>query len=400
VDRALFDDDGEGYLIDPDLLNRLVREKLRGIAQQVIAEGWKWVTVEPEYDYQLSAGMRRLRPAEAVLTDEQRAKVEQLEAEYDALYEQGSIEQDFDEPSEDIAAKLQTIEAEIIALTGGERYRPEDMAQAGAFVALGCDGETRIERGFVRSEDSITASAGEDVGPEPHESRRAGDAGLSDKLLAELSAYRTSALRHALGQQPAMAFLAVVHAVAAQTFYFGEERSCLNVKLRSAPLTPHGPGIDESPAERQIVERHEAWAKRMPQESEALWGFVATLSNDERFALLAHCVSQTVDALQDGTPPDPHGAILAEAVALDMTAYWQPTAASYFVRVSKDRILEAVREGVSEDAARGIAGLKKQAMAERAEQLLTGTGWLPAALRPRPETEAAAGEPTDSGESE
>jgi len=66
-----------------------------------------------------------------------------------------------------------------------------------------------------------------------------------------------------------------------------------------------------------------------------------------------------------------------------MTEYWQPTAASYLGRVSKDLIAEAVRGGLSDqDAPRLIAGLQKQAMAERAEQLLAGKGWLPPLLRP------------------
>jgi ParB family transcriptional regulator, chromosome partitioning protein len=77
---------------------------------------------------------------------------------------------------------------------------------------------------------------------------------------------------------------------------------------------------------------------------------------------------------------------MAQATALDMSAHWQPTAASYFGRISKVQIIETVREAVSEDAARRIAGLKKQAMTEAAEKLLAGTGWLPALLRtPEPE---------------
>jgi ParB family chromosome partitioning protein len=75
-----------------------------------------------------------------------------------------------------------------------------------------------------------------------------------------------------------------------------------------------------------------------------------------------------------------HAAILARAVVLDMTAYWQPTAASYFGRVSKERIVSAVREGASDQAAQKIAGMKKQAMAEAAEAALAGKGWLPALL--------------------
>jgi ParB family chromosome partitioning protein len=64
-----------------------------------------------------------------------------------------------------------------------------------------------------------------------------------------------------------------------------------------------------------------------------------------------------------------------------MAAYWQPTAASYFGKVSKERIVQAVREGVSEDAAKRIATMKKGAMTEAAEAALADKGWLRALLR-------------------
>ncbi|MFG1481209.1 chromosome partitioning protein ParB, partial [Xanthobacter sp. V4C-4] len=72
---------------------------------------------------------------------------------------------------------------------------------------------------------------------------------------------------------------------------------------------------------------------------------------------------------------------LASAVTLDMTAHWTPTVQSYFGRVTKAHILNAVREGVGDEAAERIAGLKKAEMAQAAEQLLAGTGWLPSVLR-------------------
>jgi ParB family chromosome partitioning protein len=83
---------------------------------------------------------------------------------------------------------------------------------------------------------------------------------------------------------------------------------------------------------------------------------------------------------------------LAEAVALDMTGYWRPTVRTYLGRITKARILEAVREAVSIDAADQMANMKKQGMAEAAEQLLVGTGWLPAPLR----TARAAQAPAES----
>ena len=73
-----------------------------------------------------------------------------------------------------------------------------------------------------------------------------------------------------------------------------------------------------------------------------------------------------------------------EAVALDMTAHWRPTARTYFGRVTKPHILAAVREASSIEAAERMADMKKQDMAEAAEQLLVGTGWLPALMRTPP----------------
>lgn len=385
VARDLFDEEGGGYLTDTELLSRLVRGKLQGLAQQVLAEGWKWVTVEPEFDYQLTAGMRRLRPVTLTLTEEQQAKVDALEAEYDALFEQGSAEQEFDEPSDEIATRLKAIEAEVLALTGGERYRPEDMAIAGAFVALGCEGEARIERGFVRKEDDRNQQSSEEDagGTKSSEADNSGPVPLSEKLVAELTAHRTAALRNELARHPETALIALTHLLAAETFYgSGESVSCLQISPRSAHLSGHAPGIDETPAMRTVAERHEGWRTRLPEEPQQLWSFLAGLDPTERLALLAHCASLTANAVRTpGTMPEAE--TLAEALALDMNAYWQPSAAGYFSRVSKERILEAVREGVSEQAAREIASLKKQPMAEAAERLLAGKGWLPHALRSR-----------------
>ena len=82
---------------------------------------------------------------------------------------------------------------------------------------------------------------------------------------------------------------------------------------------------------------------------------------------------------------------LAEAVSLDMTAHWAPTVRTYLGRVTKTHILAAVREAVSIEAPDRMADMKKQDMAEAAEQLLVGTGWLPALMR----TSRAVQEPAE-----
>jgi ParB family transcriptional regulator, chromosome partitioning protein len=173
-------------------------------------------------------------------------------------------------------------------------------------------------------------------------------------------------------------------ALALDTFFPGSEGSCLEITPKSAPLSGHAPGIAESVAEQQTAEPHAAWGKRLPHRPEALWTFIHGLLDSARMGLLAHCVSLTANAIR---PPrqcvsesEAHAAILAREVGPDMTAYWQPTAACYFGRVSKERILQVVREGVSEQQAQNIAPMKKPAMAQPAEAALAGKGWLPALL--------------------
>lgn len=62
-------------------------------------------------------------------------------------------------------------------------------------------------------------------------------------------------------------------------------------------------------------------------------------------------------------------------------AGWRPTVEIYLGRVTKSRILEAVREGASDAAADLIGHLKKGEMAKEAERLLADSGWLPEPLR-------------------
>jgi len=123
----------------------------------------------------------------------------------------------------------------------------------------------------------------------------------------------------------------------------------------------------------------------MPRDVADLWGFIAGLDHASVMALFAHCASLTVNAVKQ--PWEQHkrhahetADKLAMAVALDMTAHWTPTVRAYLGRVTKAHILAAVREALGDEAAEQIADKKKLDMADAAEQLLAGTGWLPPVL--------------------
>ncbi|MHC2435329.1 ParB/RepB/Spo0J family partition protein [Bradyrhizobium sp. USDA 4451] len=379
--RDLFDEEG-GYLADAVLLNRLVREKLQSVAEGVMAEGWKWVEVDPEFDYRRTCSMASIDTVERELSAEDQQTLEALQERLETL----SREAEQDDPSEDTLNEVERLEQEIAALPE-EVFRPEDIARAGAFVSLGQDGEVRIERGYLRPEDEPKEEGegekGDQAAPQP-----TGTQGLSAALVAELTAHRTAALRNDMAQAPELALIAVTHALAARAFYRFDNLSCLGISLSQTSLSSAASGIDETPAGQAIASRHEAWASRMPNEGEALWSFVSSLSTNDLTYLLAHCASLSLDAVQRPGSFEreklAHATHLAEAMPHDMTRYWQPNVANYLGRVSKDKILEAVREGASVEAAENIAGLKKSAMAEAAEQRLAEKGWLPMPLRHTP----------------
>jgi ParB family chromosome partitioning protein len=68
------------------------------------------------------------------------------------------------------------------------------------------------------------------------------------------------------------------------------------------------------------------------------------MSQGELVKLLAVCVASTVDVVTPRATPHQPGEELAQAVGLDMAAWWQPTAEGYFKHVPKAAILEAVGE--------------------------------------------------------
>lgn len=400
--RDLFTEDRGGYFEDAALLDRLVIDKLEGIAAEVQAVGgWKWASAHIDFPH--AQGMRRTYPHPVDLSEEDAAAYGAAQEEYNRL---SSDYEGYEELPDEADRRFAELEGEIERIDAKRHaYDADEIARGGVFVLLNHDGTARIERGFIRAEDEaprpedvegatvtedgeiVGEGDGEDADPQPDDEEEAGDAGkpLSEHLIRDLTAHRTLGLRLALGEQPDMALVAVVHALAAQTFYRGEEASCLEVRLTSASLASHADGIEDTPAAKTLADRHAEWASDLPRDVADLWAFVAGLDNASVMALLAHCAALTVNAVRLPWEQKPNARATAErlasAVTLDMTEHWTPTVQTYLGRVTKAHILAAVRDGVGDDAAERIAGLKKTEMAQAAEQLLAGTGWLPSVLR-------------------
>ncbi|MDX5394000.1 MAG: ParB/Srx family N-terminal domain-containing protein, partial [Caulobacteraceae bacterium] len=260
--RDLFTEDGGGWLEDVALLDRLAAEKLDRIAAEVSeGEGWKWA--EAHLDYPHGHGFRRVYPQRVERSEADQARMAELSDELEALSAQWEATEDL---PEEVAARFAALEGELEGFGNAYAYDPEDVARGGVFVVLGHDGEARVERGLIRQEDEAPLPEPEQDGAEAEgdgategvtddaEPDEVEAAPLSERLVLDLTAYRTIGLRDAVGGDPNLALVALVHALAVRTFYPPyEQASCIDVKVTSAYLDGHAPGVSESFAGRRIA---------------------------------------------------------------------------------------------------------------------------------------------------
>ena len=422
VMRDLFAHDDGGWLQDVPLLDRLVTEKLKVEAETIAKEGWKWISVAVDFPYGHASGMRELEGKPVDLSPEEQATIDALNAEQAKLE---SDYQDADELPEEVDQRLGEIEQALMAFEDRPvLYDPTEIARAGVFISIDSEGRLSVDRGYVRPEDDVPATDADieqSADPSSTGGQEAGacirraviavagsaadadeddeDAAkpLPDRLITELTAHRTLALRDALAESPAIAFQAVLHNFVLTAFYrFASSGSCLEIGLHTPTFPAQAPGLRESASAKAVEARHESWKARLPKSEKDLWDALTALDGGAQASLFAHCASFAVNALYEPANRYNQGRVsahavrtrldqadvLARAVGLDMVqAGWRPTVDNYLGRVTKPRILEAVREARGESSAQLIDHLKKADMAKEAERLLDGSGWLPEPLR-------------------
>ena len=407
----LFQGDDGGWLQDVGLVDMMVAEKLNEASVNIGAEGWRWVEVAPDFAYGHTYGLRQLRGETVPFTPEEEATLAALQQEVDGI-ETASAEAE--ELTEEQDQRMGELETAIEALNARPVvFDAEEVVRAGAFVSIAADGSLRIERGYVRPEDELPvepeltderheegeASAGdaeaegdEPDGPaivpatEPEEDE--GLRPIPDKLLTELTAHRTLALRHALGERPDVAFLAALHALALGVFYTYRSDTCLELNLKSVQFGSQAPGLNDTPLACACDERHQSWRSALPKDSGDLWDALDAFDGDSRAALFAPtaCRSASTRCMKPGTVArrrsrTPTGSPRPSTSTWPRAGRRRRTAANFLGRVTKARILQAVAEGRGQRAADRIEHLKKVEMATEAETLLAGSGWLPEPLR-------------------
>ncbi|ERV88768.1 ParB/RepB/Spo0J family partition protein [Pseudomonas aeruginosa] len=399
IRRDLFAEGDAGvYLTGAALLESLAQDKLTGIAAAVRAEGWAWVDATPGVTHADLHAFQRAPRERREPNKREVARIEKLQAKMHELAEavDGALEADDEEKADALQEEGEAVGEQLQALEDGlQGYSPNVKAAAGAIVTIDRNGETVIHRGLMREAEAKAlrtlerlrqgfggeGEAGNDDEGEDDEQPKI--AAMSDRLAQRLSAHRTAALQIEVARHPQAALAAVVHGMVQtilQGSHYGHDLPLgvsLKVQDRLEGMAPDWP---ESPAAVALRELQQVAGEALPEDSAELFAALLAKPQDELVRLLAVCVASTVDVVTPRATVQQPGEELAQAVGLDMAAWWQPTAEGYFKHVPKAVILDAVGEYAPQHVTR-LAKLKKADIASEAERLADGTGWMPAIFK-------------------
>ena len=394
VTRDLFSEGEDGASIaDPELLNRLVSEKLQTLATETKADGWKWIEVQPQLDHQTLGKFRRLPPIPDPLPKKEAAQLNKLQQKMAKLQEQAESDESADQDA--LYDQIETVQEQIEEIESQQTatFDADTKAQCGTIVTIGPNGEPQLIAGLLSKEDAARLAKNET----PAEEEAAADESTTDQpqtaysatLVESLTTVKTASIAAELSQQPNVALAAVVHALVLSQFALDlrlyRSRGCLQIQT----TRPHLAEAADCKAVQSLSQQQTAWLKRLPKTPKALWQWCLSAPTDTLLSLLAFCSALSVNAVQAKNDNDAerihHADALAAALQIDMRNWFTPTAANFFSKVSKTRIFDALSEAGKADDARSAANLKKGPLAEFAETTLKASGWLPEPIRIAPE---------------
>lgn len=363
------------YLTDLELIEKLVSDKIYKEAKAVEAEGWAFVEVSPNYEYEFAQQYHRIWPEPVELSEKDAERLKAIESEIENLQD---IYDDADNQDE-LDKKLDALEIEQEQLEEKQEvYTKDQKANSGAYVSYR-HGEIHIIRGLAEKPDVTNENKKE---PKPKKV-------ISERLLERLTAHSTLALQDALSNSPQIAFDLMLTEMVKETFStnLGYSSSCFHLHMNE----PHFPHDDESLKDSfAAVNRQKAFEQwetiLQPNDEATIYEDISSLKKEQKMKLLAFCFAGTLDAVKhpkENMSQSKQNMInsLSDLLKLDMTKYWKPSADLYFNHIAKDNILSAVREVKGLEVADALKKLRKSDLAQAAEKRLENSDWLPKPLQ-------------------
>ncbi|EHN93981.1 ParB/RepB/Spo0J family partition protein [Escherichia coli] len=380
----LFSDDGDGY-VDRVALDAALLEKLQAVAEHLReAEGWGWCAgrMEAVGECREDAGTYRSLPQpEAVLTEAEEERLNELLTRYDAL--------------ENKCEESDLLEAEMKLIHCMSRVRawtPEIRAGSGVVVSWRY-GKVCVQRGVqLRSEDD----AADDADRTEQVQEKASVEEITLPLLTKMSSERTLAVQAALIQQPEKTVALMVWRLCSCVFdYCNTTLHPFRIQTEEyhRRLTSDAPSGKSGQAWLSLMKEKTRLEALLPENWQKDFTTFFTLDGQTLMRLMVFCTACSVDGVQtrecghtSRSPLD----TLETAIGFHMRDWWQPTKANFFGHLKKPQIIAALNEAGLSGAARDAEKMKKGDAAEHAEHHMKDNRWVPCwmcAPRPQAETE-------------
>ena len=385
----LFSDDEGGY-VDCVALDAALLEKLQAVAEHLReAEGWGWCAgrMEPVGECREDArAYRNLPEPEAVLTEAEEERLNELMTRYDALENQCE-ESDLLEAE----MKLMRCMAKVRAWT------PEMRAGSGVVVSWRY-GNVCVQRGVqLRSEDD----AADDADRTEQVQEKASVEEISLPLLTKMSSERTLAVQAALMQQPDKSLALLAWTLCLNVFGSGaySKPAQISLECKHYSLTSDAPSGKEGAAFMALMAEKARLAALLPEGWSRDMTTFLSLSQEVLLSLLSFCTACSLNGVQTRecghTSRSPLDS-LESAIGFHMRDWWQPTKANFFGHLKKPQIIAALNEAGLSGAARDAEKMKKGDAAEHAEFHMKDNRWVPGWMcTPRPQAETETTEYRD-----
>ena len=386
----LFSDDGDGY-VDRVALDAALLEKLQAVAEFLReAEGWEWCAgrMEPVGECREDArAYRNLPEPEAVLTEAEDERLNELMARYDSLENQC-------EESDLLAAEMKLIDC----MAKVRAWTPEMRAGRGVVVSWRY-GNVCVQRGVqLRSEDD----AADDADRTEQVQEKASVEEISLPLLTKMSSERTLAVQAALIQQPEKTVALMVWRLCSCVFdYCNTTLHPFRIQTEEyhRRLTSDAPSGKSGQAWLSLMKEKTRLEALLPENWQKDFTTFFTLDGQTLMRLMVFCTACSVDGVQtrecghtSRSPLD----TLETAIGFHMCDWWQPTKANFFGLLKKPQIIAALNEAGLSGAARDAEKMKKGDAAEHAEHHMKDNRWVPGWMcAPRPQTETETTECRD-----
>lgn len=370
VYEDLFTRDGNGmvYLSDVALLDRLMAEKLDAMIEEIKAEGWQGVEVIEGYSiYDQFPG--RVEPERRILSRLEEAELEQLQLEHEQL---DTICEAHPDDAETLAA-YEAVSAKIAVLTA-EAFTPEQMASSYAVIHFSHN-DVEIKRGLTKKQKKTSAGASSKAAPLfDHE----GHPRVSDKLQQELDCVRTVMISSDLANNPHIALVATVHAMALRLDYCGLETPC-KIGFENSGAADHIMHASELKPVCELALKQERHHAELPGEKADWWAYFLNMDQAALLERLALFAALSVQGYNTGIWARRNLDHLATALGTDPADHVTLSQLALFERTPKAHILSVIEQVKGRDKATNLSTMKKAALAERATQELNGI-WLPSSL--------------------